>query len=640
VVLPLVLLPVLGVGLIVGYVSKQEAYSGITQVTRADLEHMAEFTLDLLNAHYQQFEVYREDKRRVVKQDLATLVQFAYNLVNVQHEQLAHGLSTLAAAQEEARKSFKNISVGQTGYLYAMTSKGDLTIHLAQEGKNIYDAEDEQGRHFIQEMCERALAAKPGEVLYSVYPWRNEILGESRPRNKVVAYLYFAPWDWIIAAGGYLEETYDDTAFEQQALNTLKKSILAKPVGASGYIYAMTRRGELTIHPFLEGTNVYDQKDREGRYFVREMSEHKAGWIRYSWQNQTDPAPRMKIVRYQYFAPWDWIVAVGSYEDEFYEPAHAIGKHILSSMVLLTCLMGALAVLLLFLASQYLTAPIRRLSEGVRDVRRGRLDTKLPVTTYDELGELAADFNKMTEVLHRNKELESTLTQQNKMASIGVLSSEVAHEINNPLGVIMGYAAHLENKMNPDDPNFKFIQQIKCESKRCKNIVQDLLSYARVPRPALAAADLNELLAQIVDFATHHTDMDGVTVRTDFAPTLPLLVVDGDQIRQVAMNVMLNAAGAMPEGGTLTISTVFTQACWVKIAFQDTGFGIAPEHLEKVFEPFFTTKKRGTGLGLAITQTIVEQHGGTLEVTSTLGQGTTVIVSLPISESQRDGRFP
>lgn len=637
VVLPLVLLPVLGVGLVVGYVSKREAYSGITQVTRADLEHMTAFTLDLLNAHYQQFEVYREDKRRVVKQDLATLVRFAYNVVKAQHEQQANGHSTLAAAQEEARKAFKNISVGETGYLYAMSSKGDLSIHIAQEGKNIYDAQDEQGRHFIQEMCERALSAKPGEVLYSVYPWRNEILGESRPRNKVVAYLYFPPWDWIIAAGGYLEETYDDTAFEQQALKALKNSILAKPVGKTGYIYAMTRHGELTIHPFLEGTNVYNEKDHEGRYFIREMSEHKEGWIRYSWQNQTDPAPRMKIVRYQYFAPWDWIVAVGSYEDEFYEPAHAIGKHIVSSMALLTCLMGALAVLLLFWASKYLTDPIRRLSAGVRDVRRGRLDTKLSVTSNDELGELAADFNEMTEVLQRNKELESNLAQQNKMASIGVLSSEVAHEINNPLGVIMGYAAHLENKMNPDDPNFKFIQQIKRESKRCKNIVQDLLSYARVPRPTLAATDIKELISQIVDFATHHTDMEGVTVRTEFAPTLALLAVDGDQIRQVAMNLMLNAAGAMPEGGTLTISSVVTEQGWVKIIFQDTGAGIAAEHLEKIFEPFFTTKKRGTGLGLAITKTIVEQHGGTLEVASTVGQGTTVTVSLPTSENQRDG---
>lgn len=628
VVLPLVLLPVVSLGVIVGYVSEQQAHVGITQATRADLEHMAQFTLDLLNAHYQQFEVYKEDKRRTIYNDLATLVRFAYNLVAVQQEQYANGQHTLEEAQQEARKVFKNISVGETGYLYAVTSKGDLTIHVAQEGRNIFDAQDEKGRHFIQEMSEKAVAAKPGEVLYIVYPWRNEDLGESRPRNKVVAYLYFQPWDWIIAAGGYLEETYEDLAFEKRALQELKENILDKAVGATGYIYAMTTGGELTIHPFREGQNIYDEKDQDSRYFIREMIERKNGWIRYPWRNQTDSAARMKIVRYQYFTPWDWIVAVGSYENEFYEPANEIKKRIFSSMSLLVLVVGTFAMILVFFASKFLTNPIQRLIAGVREVKRGRLDTQIAVTSNDELGELATNFNRMTEVLRKNKDLETILAQQNKMASLGVLSSEVAHEINNPLGVILGYAAYLENKMNPDDPGFKYIQEIKRESKRCKNIVQDLLSYARVPKPALAETDINALLEQIVDFAAHHTDMDAVNIITTFDSRLPRIWVDGDQIRQVAMNLMLNAGAAMPEGGRLVVGTALGEEGYVKLTFQDSGAGIPPENLEKIFEPFFTTKTRGTGLGLAITKTIVEQHGGRIEVATEVGKGTTVTVSL------------
>lgn len=629
-VLPLVLLPVLSSGFIVGYMSKQQAYLGITQATRADLEHMTQFTLDLLNAHHQQFKLYQEDKRRTVYQDLATLVQFAHNLVVVQQEQVANGQHTLAAAQQEARSAFKNVSVGETGYLYAITTKGDLTIHIAQEGENILDAQDEQGRSFIREMIDKAVAAQPGEILYIVYPWRNALLGETRPRNKVVAYLYFPPWDWIIAAGGYLEETYEDVAFEKQALQELKRKILNKPVGATGYIYAMTTRGELTIHPFQEGQNLYDAQDQGGHYFIREMCMRKRGWIRYPWRNPTDAAPRMKIVRYEYFAPWDWIIAAGSYEDEFYEAAHVIERRILSSMGLLTFVMGLLAVILVFFASKRLTDPIQRLIAGVREVKQGRLDTQLTITTNDELGELAANFNRMTETLRRNKELEAHLAQQNKMASLGVLSSGVAHEINNPLGVILGYAAHLENKMDPGDPGFKYIQEIKRESKRCKNIVQDLLSYARVPRPVLAETDLNALLEQIIDFAAHHTDMDAVHIVTAFEPQLPRVWVDGDQIRQVAMNLMLNAGGAMPGGGRLEVGTAISDDSSVNITFQDFGSGIAPEHLEKIFEPFFTTKTRGTGLGLAITKTIIEQHGGRIAVASVVGQGTRVTVNLPI----------
>lgn len=122
VIMPLVLLPILSVGMIVGYISKQQVYLGITQATKADLEHMTQFTLDLLNAHYQQFEVYKEDKRRTVYKDLATLARFAYNLVTVQHDQYASGQHTLEVVQQEAKKAFKNIRVGETGYLYAITS--------------------------------------------------------------------------------------------------------------------------------------------------------------------------------------------------------------------------------------------------------------------------------------------------------------------------------------------------------------------------------------------------------------------------------------------------------------------------------------------------------------------------------------
>jgi two-component system NtrC family sensor kinase len=631
VVLPLVLLPVISIGVIVGHLSRQQAYLGITEAIRADLEHMSQFTLDLLNAHHRQFGLYQEDKRRMVYKDLATLVRFAHNLVMVQQEQVANGQRDLATAQQEARNAFKNVSVGETGYLYAITSKGDLTIHVAQEGENILDAQDEQGRSFIREMIEKAVAAPPGEILYIIYPWRNALLGETRPRNKVAAYLYFPPWDWVIAAGGYLEETYEDVAFEKQAIQELKRKILNKPIGATGYIYAMTSRGELTIHPFQEGQNIYDLQDQRNHHdFIREMCTRKSGWIRYPWRNPTDAAPRMKMVRYDYFAPWDWIIAVGSYEDEFYAAANAIERRILSSMGLLTFAMGLLAVILVFFAAKRLTDPIQRLIAGVREVKQGRLDTRLTITTNDELGELAANFNRMTETLRRNKELEAHLAQQNKMAALGVLSSGVAHEINNPLGVILGYAAHLESKMDPADPHFKYIQEIKRESKRCKTIVQDLLSYARVPRPTLEETDLNALLTQIVDFAAHHTDLDAVHIVTDFDPRLPRVWVDGDQIRQIAMNLMLNAGGAMPEGGRLEVSTALGEDQWVHITFQDSGSGIPPEHLEKIFEPFFTTKARGTGLGLAITKTIIERHGGRITVASQVGQGTRVTVSLPL----------
>jgi two-component system NtrC family sensor kinase len=252
----------------------------------------------------------------------------------------------------------------------------------------------------------------------------------------------------------------------------------------------------------------------------------------------------------------------------------------------------------------------------------------MEITSRDELGELAVTFNRMTSNLQRNRELEASLAQQGKMASLGILSSGVAHEINNPLGVILGYAGYLENKLDPEDPNYHFIHEIKRESKRCKKIVQDLLSYARTPQPEFAMTDLNQLLDQLVSFAANHTDMRGVKIVKKFSDDLPSLSVDGDQIRQVAINLILNAGAAMANGGTLTVSTALEQDDAI-VTFTDTGSGIDETELDRIFEPFYTTKDRGTGLGLAITRQIIEQHHGSIQITSRLKHGTTVTIRLP-----------
>jgi two-component system NtrC family sensor kinase len=255
----------------------------------------------------------------------------------------------------------------------------------------------------------------------------------------------------------------------------------------------------------------------------------------------------------------------------------------------------------------------------------------MEVTSNDELGELAHTFNRMTDIIKRNQEMEAALAQQGKMASLGVLSSGVAHEINNPLGVILGYASYLEGKIPADDPNFKYIHEIKRESKRCKKIVQDLLSYARTPQPTLEPTDLNLLLGQILDFAANHTDLHQVSVVRDFATDLPLVPADGDQLRQVAINLILNAGAAMPDGGTLTVATaVDADGEMALIRLSDTGVGISEEAQEKVFEPFFTTKARGTGLGLAITRQIIEQHHGRITLESEVGRGTVFTIRLPL----------
>jgi two-component system NtrC family sensor kinase len=633
VVLPLVVLPLILAGGLIGYVAVRQAYQGLTTASKTDLDHMASFTLDLLDAHYRQYEVYQNERKRVVEQEMAALVNLAYSLVAVEQKQLQNGEIDLAVAQNSARNALKSASIGGSGYLYAMTSKGLLTAHLAREGENVYDEQDEDGRYFIRELCQRAQASSPGEVLYTIYPWRNSALGETRPRRKVVAYRYFREWDWIIAAGGYLDETYEENSFEQSSFAILKEQIKSKQVGKTGYIYSMDRKGTLMIHPDAEGQNISTQRDSDNRAFIAEMIERKEGWIRYPWLNQGEKRARMKIVRYRYFEPWDWIVAVGSYEDEFYRPANQMKMRIISHVLLLPLLVGLIAVTLVFLAAKVLTDPIHEMIAAIRRVKQGRMDEQIRVDTQDELGELAQTFNRMIKMLRQHKEMETALAQQGKMASLGVLSSGVAHEINNPLGVILGYAGYLEKKISPEDPNYHFIHEIKRESKRCKKIVQDLLSYARTPKPVLEATDLNALLKEIVEFSANLPELRQVELLTSFAPGLPRLFLDADQLRQVSINLILNAAAAIEERGQVRVETR-PDGNRVAIVFADNGSGIDAENLEKIFEPFFTTKARGTGLGLAITKQIVDQHQGEIFIASTVGQGTTVTVRLPIEREE------
>ncbi|NCO52355.1 MAG: HAMP domain-containing protein [Deltaproteobacteria bacterium] len=633
VVLPLVVLPLILAGGLIGVVAVHQAYQGLTSASKADLDHMADFTLDLLDAHYRQYEVYQDERKRVVQQEMAALVNLAHSLVATAQTQLQKGEINLSSAQKAARNALKSASIGGSGYLYAMTSKGLLTAHLAREGENVYDEQDEDGRYFIRELCRRALASKPGEILYTVYPWRNTALGETRPRRKIVAYRYFREWDWIIAAGGYLDETYEENSFEQASFAILKAQIKTKQVGKTGYIYSMDRTGTLMIHPDAEGQNISAQRDSENRAFIAEMIANKEGWIRYPWLNQGEKKARMKIVRYRYFEPWDWIVAVGSYEDEFYRPANQMKMRIIAHVLLLPLLVGLIAVTLVFLAAKVLTDPIHEMIAAIRRVKQGRMDEQIKVDSQDELGELAQTFNRMIKMLRQHKEMETALAQQGKMASLGVLSSGVAHEINNPLGVILGYAGYLEKKISPEDPNYHFIHEIKRESKRCKKIVQDLLSYARTPKPVLEATDLNALLKEIVEFSANLPELRQVHLLTSFAPGLARLPLDADQMRQVSINLILNGAASIEGQGQVGVETR-PDGKRVAVVFTDNGSGIPAENLEKIFEPFFTTKARGTGLGLAITKQIIDQHQGEIFIESTVGQGTRVTLLLPIEREE------
>ena len=234
-------------------------------------------------------------------------------------------------------------------------------------------------------------------------------------------------------------------------------------------------------------------------------------------------------------------------------------------------------------------------------------------------------------------DIQKVMMQQDKMASIGRLAAGVAHEINNPLTTILTSAMLIQEDTDPEDPNYQELQTIADEALRCRKIVSSLLDFARQSRPVKKQHNLNEVVKESVVLTRKQAAFKDVTLEQQLAKDLPATNMDKDQLEQALINLILNAIEVTDHGGKVTISTKFVpETDTIKLEVCDTGEGISEENMARIFDPFFTTKESGTGLGLAITHGIIEQHGGTIEVKSKLGQGTNFTVEFPLNHGDKD----
>jgi len=330
------------------------------------------------------------------------------------------------------------------------------------------------------------------------------------------------------------------------------------------------------------------------------------------------------------------------------------------------CALLLIALLSWFFVWQVVGRPVKALERGTERLAAGDLGYQIDVQSNDEIGELATSFNGMSRrlQLEHNENLAWTHTLEQrveqktrelkrahehalhteKMASLGKMAAVLAHEINNPLSGILTYAKLLRKWIGREETPqedaararrqeiFDSLDLIATESRRCGDLVKNLLTFSRTTPMNLQATNLNLVVDRTLRLVQHQLDLAGIQVQLQLDPDLPSVLCDAAQIEQVILALVMNALDAMPQGGNLWLTTSsLRDPNQVRIVVRDDGSGIPSEILPHLFEPFLTTKEtgKGVGLGLAISHNILERHSGSIEVQSEVGRGTTFTVTLP-----------
>ncbi len=330
------------------------------------------------------------------------------------------------------------------------------------------------------------------------------------------------------------------------------------------------------------------------------------------------------------------VLYVGLLQAPFVQRRNLVAGVFLGAVLVTTLL----SLILLSFVSRLVLQPIDRIVSMAQKVIGGDLTVRVGIRPPGELGVLCDAIDRMADaVAEREQQLalaaRKQLTRSEQLASIGRLAAGVAHEINNPLTGVLTFAHLLREKENMDEQDRQDLDLIIHETTRAAEIVRGLLDFARERPSVKQPLALNEVIRRTVKLLGNQRAFHNINVVEDLAEDLPLIHGDQNQLQQVVLNLMINACEAMPRGGTLLVQTTRTPSGdKVILKVGDTGVGISPEHLEKIFEPFFSTKPvgKGTGLGLSVTYGIVQQHGGTIEVESTVGKGSVFTITFPSVE--------
>ena len=331
------------------------------------------------------------------------------------------------------------------------------------------------------------------------------------------------------------------------------------------------------------------------------------------------------------------------------------GDDLVGSLVLVALIVALTTLVVGLVSSRFVSRPITKLLSGIDDVAKGDLSHVLLSERDDEIGQIATRFNDMTFSLRESRgetqrqneaklALEQRLGQTEKLATLGQLAAEIAHEVGTPLNVIAGRARSIQKKSRDHDAVEKNAEIVAEQTARITRIIQRLLDFTRrkVGTAGKQVVNVNELSLMTMELLAAQFSSARVKTRLERAEGLPRVAGDQDRLQQVMINLLLNAVQAMPEGGALAVETALVRRTrpgledgaeqrFVSFAVRDTGIGVPEDIRDKIFDPFYTTKEGqgGTGLGLAVCSGIVKEHDGWIDIESNTNGGTIFRVFLP-----------
>ncbi|MBI5099409.1 MAG: HAMP domain-containing protein [Nitrospirae bacterium] len=344
--------------------------------------------------------------------------------------------------------------------------------------------------------------------------------------------------------------------------------------------------------------------------------------------------------------------------NKYMEASNASSRHLVVIAIISSFI---LSLIIMTFTIRSIMNPINRLIAEIEKTSDGDYTSKVDVVMNDEISSIARSFNAMKDNLKEsdsqkkelieklqdfNNKLEKrvhaateklriaheNLVRTEGLAIAGTLASGVAHELSSPLSTLMGYSQLINNKVPEEFGVAPYCNLMEKEIKRCEHILKGILDSVRTPNEEKSLIDINAMIIESVLFISLRAGCKNVFVKDDLDPQIPHVMANPIGLRQVLLNIIINAIQAMPDGGELRISTSFAEKDKkVVVSISDTGHGIAKNDIGKIFKTFYTTKKTGTGLGLSISYGIIKEHGGDITIKSEIGKGSTFEISLPVS---------